>query len=414
MPKSRKRKPRRKSKPPERRRVATLRPGQDMSHLLTEDDHELMRAEIDAGARGDALAAFKRHEAGLQVEGGLHRYQLRELVILGDEAPPWTYSRWCLDVAYRWMLFEGDPRVDDAVGQTMLMSHWDQVEPLLDDPLALRELGNRIAAGDRLCQELALYEYGGLRDFLDVKAEPGLVDRCDRIQDWAQWPLGGYVISDAVGPLLQVVDLDGDRELEVLNIGALSDRERGVPVIGRLGPIASTPGLMFQARPITVDLQTARGVAQSEGPQDDWPLWVPAVTDGSHSSRLPYAFSGRRPTLYSSDLVPLDAVQEQVHDLDPPGRLLELRAAGLDDFVANGVMVAETALICVEVSGADAVSAVGPHLAAVMVEPRVFEALRVHCTAPEHEHRWDILAAGSVEPVRSRCTELARLSSRAA
>jgi len=64
-----------------------------MSHLLTDEDHELMRAEIDAGARGDALAALNFHEAGLQVEGSIRRYQLRELVIMGDDAPPWAYSR---------------------------------------------------------------------------------------------------------------------------------------------------------------------------------------------------------------------------------------------------------------------------------------------------------------------------------
>lgn len=107
-------------------------------------------------------------------------------------------------------------------------------------------------------------------------------------------------------------------------------------------------------------------------------------------------------------------LKEAFDALEPPGRLLDLRAAGLDDFVANGVMVAETALICVEVSGAEAVSAVGPHLATVMVEPRVVDALRVHCVAPEHEHHWDILAAGSIEPVRGRCTELARLCREAA
>ena len=73
MPISRKRKSRRKAGgkaarrtvPRGRRRVATVRPGQDLSHLLTEDDHELMRAEIDAGARGDALAAYDFHDAGL-------------------------------------------------------------------------------------------------------------------------------------------------------------------------------------------------------------------------------------------------------------------------------------------------------------------------------------------------------------
>jgi hypothetical protein len=38
-----------------------------MSHLLTKEDHELTRAEIDAGARGDALAALNFYEAGLHV-----------------------------------------------------------------------------------------------------------------------------------------------------------------------------------------------------------------------------------------------------------------------------------------------------------------------------------------------------------
>lgn len=386
-----------------------------MSHLLTDDDVELMRAEIDAGARGDALAAFDCHEAGLQMEGDRYRYMLRELVVLGDEAPPWIYSRWCLDLAYRWMLFEEDPRVGDAVEQLMVMSHWAEAEPLLADPVGLKELGNRIAAGDRLAEELALQEYGGIYDFLEVKAEDGLLDRCDHIAEWAVAELGGYVIKDAVGPLLHVVDLADDSEIEVLNIGALTDRGRDAPVIGRLGPISTAPGLMFQKRPISVDLETARGVANSEGPQDDWPLWVPAVTHGCQEGRLPHGFSYGGRTLYSSDLLPMDPeLARRLEEREPPGRLVELRAAGLDDFVANGVMVAETALICVQVSGADAVSAVGPHLAAVMLEPRVVDALRVHGVAPEHEHLWDILAAGSVEPVRSRCTELARLCREAA
>src|SRR5690349_18954672 len=164
MPRSRKRRIRQKSHS-RRRRVATLRPGEDMTPLLTHEDHALMRAELDAGARGDALAALNLHSAGLQVEGSLRPYQLRELVILGDDAPPWTYSRWCLDLAYHWMLIEEDPRIDDAVKQLMLCSHVDAATAAQDDPLALRELGTRIAAGDRLCQELAVYEYGGLWDF---------------------------------------------------------------------------------------------------------------------------------------------------------------------------------------------------------------------------------------------------------
>jgi hypothetical protein len=387
-----------------------------MSHLLTAKDHELMHAEVDAGARGDATAAFNFHQAGLQVEGSIRPYQLRELVILGSDAPAWMYSRWCLDVAFHWMLLEQDSRVDDAVRQLMICSHLAATEEVLEDPVAFTELGTRIASGDRLSQELALYEYGGLYDFLDVKAEPGLLDRCDQIDEWSVQPMGGYVIEDACGPRLQVVDLGTGGEVEVLNIGALTDRERGEAVIGRLGPISSEPGLMFQSRPISVDLTTAQGVAEGRGPQDDWPQWIPAVAEGCHEGRLPYAFSCGRSTLYSSDIPPMvdGRVDMDVDDLEAPGRLLELRAAGLDDVVAEGVMLAEFALIAVRVSGPDAVSVVGPHLASVIVEPRVLDALRVYCTAPEHEHHWDMLAAGTVEPVRSRCTELARLCREAA
>lgn len=156
-----------------------------MSHLITDEDVEHMRAEIDAGARGDALAAYNLHDSGIQIEGGLYPFILRELVILGDEAPPWMYSRWCLGLAYRWMLVEHDTRTDDAVRQLMVMGHLEQVERVLDDPVALAELGTRIAAGDRLCEELALHEYGGIYDFIDAKAEDGLLDRCDHIVEWA-------------------------------------------------------------------------------------------------------------------------------------------------------------------------------------------------------------------------------------
>src|SRR3954453_2321044 len=108
MPKSRGRKTRRHPRRPTssgrgRVSVGTVRPGQDLSQLLTDDDHAHLRAEADAAARGDARSAYQHHEAALQVEGSIVPYQLRELVILGDEAPGWVYSRWCLDQAFRWM-----------------------------------------------------------------------------------------------------------------------------------------------------------------------------------------------------------------------------------------------------------------------------------------------------------------------
>src|SRR4051794_16181321 len=118
MPKSRKRKPRRtRPAATPRRRVATVRPGQDISHILTDEDHRLMRAHLDAAARGDARAAYEHLVAGAMLEGAITPYLLRELVLLGGEAPGWMYSRWCADQAYRWMLLEEDRRIDTAVRQ---------------------------------------------------------------------------------------------------------------------------------------------------------------------------------------------------------------------------------------------------------------------------------------------------------
>src|SRR4051794_40310346 len=139
MPKTRGRKARRNARRTNSRdrgrvRVATVRPGQDLSDLLTEDDHAHARAEADAAARGDAMSAYEHHEAALQVEGSLKPYKLRELILLGDEAPAWAYSRWCRDQAYWWMFLEEDPRIDDAVRQTMVVAHVDEVEEVLDSP----------------------------------------------------------------------------------------------------------------------------------------------------------------------------------------------------------------------------------------------------------------------------------------
>ena len=94
----------------------------------------------------------------------------------------------------------------------------------------------------------------------------------------------------------------------------------------------------------------------------------------------------------------------------PPGRLMDLLDQGLSENQANGVMVAEVAFIAITVSGVDGAHTVAPHVGAVILDERVFQALREHCTSAEHAAHWSVLADCSVEPVRSRCDELARLA----
>ena len=215
--------------------------------------------------------------------------------MLGEQAPGWMYSRWCVEQAYRWMLVERDPRTDDAVVQTMVAAHAEQADEVADDAVRFRELGTRIAAGDWLCEQLAVFEYGGLLDFLDVKADASLVERCDQIRDWAETRLNGYVLEDANGSALRVRDLATGAPLEVMNIGALTDRGPDCPVIGRVVPVAAGPGLMFESRPVSVDLATAQGVAAASTHEDP-AYWITCIGDGRHDERLEYAFSCRNRT----------------------------------------------------------------------------------------------------------------------
>lgn len=419
MPKSRVRKSRRRtarrrrapSSGQGRVRVATLRPGQDMTHLMTDEDIEHMDAHIGAAARGDAHEALWHLEQTLQVEGSLTPHKLQELVMLGDQAPGWMYSRWCVAQAYRWMLAERDPRTDDAVIQTMVVAHVEQAEHVANDAVSFRELGTRIAAADWLCEQLAVFEYGGLLDFLDVKADAALVERCDQIRDWAETRMNGYVLEGANGAALRVRDLSTGAPIEVMNIGALTDRGSDSPVIGRVVPVASAPGLMFESRPVSVDLATAQGVAAASTHEDS-AYWITCIGDGRHDKRLEYAFSCRNRTLFSSDIVPMSILEggQKEEPGPPPGRLVELLDQGLSEHQANGVMVAEVAFIAITVSGMSGASTVAPHVGAVILDQPVFEAMREHCTSAEHAAHWSVLADCSVEPVRSRCEELARLA----
>jgi len=124
--------------------------------------------------------------SGLIVEESLHRHRLREIADLADDAPGWVYSRWCVDQAFEWMLMNKDPRADDVVRTVLAVAHLGHVEPLLDRPTELQEYGTIVAACDWLVQQLCVYANGGLQDFLDVRAEPGLLDRADRIREWAR------------------------------------------------------------------------------------------------------------------------------------------------------------------------------------------------------------------------------------
>lgn len=391
--------------------VTTVRSGQDLEPLLTEEDHRAMWAAVDAAARGDAQACWEHLMEGLLVLQSLHHHQVRDIALLGDEAPGWMYSRWAVDQAFRYLLFTEDPRCDAAVRATMCVAgHLDHVLALEHDPVALKEYGTGIAASDWVCHQLATFELGGLRDFVADRALPGLLDRCDQVRDWVDAAMGAYVLEEGAGPVLVVHDLVQGRRLEVLNLGALADRGRDETVFGRLVPISEEPGLMFESRPLSVPEETAYLAAELVRSGDPWG-WLDALQIAAEDGLVHAGFSCGQGTLYSSDIVPQSTYDEEPTPREEmPGRMRDLVDAGLDEYTANGVLVAEFALMAVTVSESSG-PVVGPHVGSVLVDPRIHEAVQVHAVAPEHEEAWRVLAAHTSSVVRARCEALAEACS---
>lgn len=82
-------------------------------------------------------------------------------------------------------------------------------------------------------------------------------------------------------------------------------------------------------------------------------------------------------------------------------------AQGLSEHEANGVMVVELGLLVASLG--DGVSAVAPHVAAVMVDADSYAAVRGWCANAGQASAWVTLACATTESVRSRCLALATL-----
>lgn len=401
MPKSRNRRKSRPRRPHARREVITLRPGQDITPFLTPDDIAHLAGAIDAAARGDVRGTIEHELAGLVVEESLTVPRLQDLLV-SDAVPAWVYSRWCVDQALRWMLFHEDPRTDEAARITLASTHRDRLDTLLDDPTGLIEYGNLVVAADWVCHQLATYEYGGLADFLDLRAESGLLDKSDRVHDWWAAPMSVYAFLEMAGSALVLHDLVTDDEVRALNVGAMSDRAGRDLLLGRVVPISTEPGLMFESRPIALDAETAQDAASRirAGRRLGWLAALAAARD---QGRLPIGFSCTEHTLFTSDLVARwpDELGEE-----PAPRMQDLMSRGHSYAVANAVGVLECALIAARISP-DSVGAVVPHVAAAMGVPGAFEAALLECAGPDTAAEWRVLAGVTPEHVSGRCHALA-------
>jgi hypothetical protein len=217
--------------------------------------------------------------------------------------------------------------------------------------------------------------------------------------------MGAYGFVDTSGATLLLRDLTSDEEVRVLNIGAMSARSRGDCLVGRIVPICSAPGLMFESRPVAVDTVTAQAVAVLI--RDEEPLgWLTALADARDDGRLPIGFSCTEQTPFTSDLTVLS---REEREQPPAPRMSDLMRKGHSADVANAVGVLEVGLISAQVNP-NSVGPVVPHVMAAMRVPGAFEAALVECTAPHDALGWEVLAEAVSEQVRLRCLELAARS----
>lgn len=372
------------------------------------EDLDCIARALEAGRQGDAATSLAHELSGLVILESPHRHAMQDLIDQGEHAPPWAYSRWCADLAYRSMLMAADPRIDEAVHMVMTTLHLDAAERAIDDTDALH-LGTRIASGDHVAQDIALYELGGLRDYVLEHAGPGLLERTDKVLGWAdEARVGAYEVLGLRGCRLVLRDMSDSRTVEVLNVGAFTGVDAPA-LVGRLAPITAEPGLMFARRPLPVDLRTAGRVGESVNDDDalGW-LWAlsfslcEGATEGFHLTPS---------TPYTSDL-PYPRYAGCEGEFDPESaspRVAELCALGHDPVVANALCVLEMGLTAAQVSDL-AAAGVSPHVMAALATPGVYESAKTECVGPETAAAWRVLAGVVPDHGTDRLLELAALA----
>ncbi|UYM04689.1 hypothetical protein [Solicola gregarius] len=394
-----------------------------------------VQEQTAAAARGDAAGALAALRRGGCPPEAIEAQELGFLDRLGGDVPDWLVARWACDTALGWMLERQDHRIESAAW-AVVATH--EPPPPGTSPEDIVRRFQLIAAYDAIAHQQALFELGGLADFLDVRAEPPLLERAPRLREWSvrRWSVLEQV--DLRNDVLRVRDVVTGDTYDVLHLGAANGVGRDVLLLGRVAPVVAHPGWVFVHRPMAVDPETARRLVrllQCEKVDEDevFACMGDAVTDG----RMPPAPGMRLRTWLWSDtlLDPGDyaaagmvdgrvtTVDDQVRRLeaalpelecddepphgDEPGRLVELREHGVADDVATGVMTCEAALLFARLNSGGHVDG-GLEVAAVnaasnLWHPPIVDGVREHATPPDSGPLWRDVAACLAEPFRSLC-----------
>ncbi len=279
----------------------------------------------DAELRGDAATALRLHRSVPFFRRSTHGDRLHQLADLGSAAPGWMVNRWVTEQARRRMWTGGDQTGANRALQLLVPLIYPEHIPFerigCDHPEQVIPWINEL---DWVVRQADVYDLGALRRFINDHAADELLDRTDELVGWADAPMRAcrveYVDRERTRPMW-VRDLTSGEELELLDLGA--PVAPGQHVLGRVVPVSTRPGLMFDWRPMPVSAEAAEAVAE------DPRLWLTTIhsllvegvlepgfahlPEASLTSDLDYhAWMAERDR--SADVDPVEVVEDSIHE----------------------------------------------------------------------------------------------------
>ncbi len=262
MPKSRARKSGRRSAPKGTR--PPNQPFRSITSQLTPAHERAVCESADAELRGDAATALSLHRSVPFFRRSTHCERLQQLADLGPAAPGWIVNRWVTVQARRRAWSGGDQSGTNRMLQLLVPLIYPDHIPFerigCEHPEQVPAWINEL---DWVVRQADVYDLGALRRFINDQASDELLERTDEIIGWADalmraWRVE-YVDRERTRPM-RVQDLTSGEELELLDLGAAV--EPGQHVLGRVVPISTAPGAMFDWRPMPVGAEAAEAVAE--------------------------------------------------------------------------------------------------------------------------------------------------------
>jgi hypothetical protein len=393
---------------------------------FTEADWATIRESARVAAEGQLDKALELYDAVTAVAGSEPSRGMRQLSELGDDAPPWAWSRWIREQAFRWVSSDNQSRIELALDLAVDVAYPAGLDA---DDVAF------VLARDWIVRQVVLYELGGLHDFVVNVAGDELLARAEPMLEWRCAPMGAYQLVDETPDCTRLLDLETEEWIEVLNVGCMIAVEPGGFVLGRVVPISAGPGLMFESRPLNVDELTARRFGERwirveeqthadncgcdpdecdglncDPFEYDPPEWWDELQDACCEGRVPAQFSLHLEYPLLTDVAntlwrcALDGARDQE-------LVDELVRSGIPRTVAQAAQVAVCGLMSAPIYGAG-LTAGGPIYGAALLEPGVMEVLMERFTLPQYAPGWRALAELVVDPARKRCLSLAEACAR--